>query len=630
LPSSEPPEPTDSNGRFKMLVQGVRDYAIFMLDPIGYVASWNLGAARIKGYSASEIVGKHFSVFYPQEAIDRGWPEHELAVARDVGTFEDEGWRVRKDGGLFWANVVITALRDEADRLLGFSKITRDLTERRAHEEALRMSEERFRLLVDSVRDYAIFMLDPNGVIVSWNAGARRIKGYSASEIVGKHFSTFYLQEALDRGWPEHELAVARREGRFEDEGWRIRKDGTKLWTNVVITAIHDSTGTLCGFAKVTRDLTERRRVERLEEEGRRTKEFLAMLGHELRNPLAPIHNAVTLLRLVGSTEPAVNRAHEIIERQARHLGRIVDDLLDLGRISTGNISVIREPLDLGALVSTTVTTLRSVFDDKRQQLLSVVPDAPVQILGDATRLSQVVVNLLTNANRYTPAGGHIELGLEIDGKYAQLVVRDDGVGLAPELLPRVFEPFVQGARSLDRADGGLGIGLALVRNLVSLHGGTVSASSHGEGRGSAFVVRLPLAVTEAPVRSEPSAPSPAAARRRVLVVDDNEDSAWSIAMLLETWGHEAHTAGDGPSALQRVAELEPDLVLLDIGLPGMDGYEVAERLRDVPCVVAAMTGYGQPEDDARSRAAGFVEHLVKPVDIDRLEKLLARVPSRP
>ncbi|HEX2200017.1 MAG TPA: PAS domain S-box protein, partial [Burkholderiales bacterium] len=355
-PDSKDQAPRPGEAQFRLMVESVRDYAIFMLDPEGYVLTWNTGAELIKGYRASEIVGRHFSQFYPPEAGD--FPTQELRVAAMQGRFEDEGWRVRKDGSRFWANVVITTLYGPDKKVLGFAKVTRDLTERREHEEQLRHSEERFRLLVDGVSDYAIFMLDVNGAVATWNSGAARIKGYRAEEIVGRHFRTFYPQDAIESGWPEHELRVAAAEGRFIDEGWRIRKDGSKFWAHVTITALRDEAGRLRGFAKLTRDLTERRRTEALETSGaerdallesernarilaqrsaRIKDEFLATLSHELRTPLNAILGWTQLLRSRGEPDRAeFQRAMEVIERNARAQVRLIDDLLDLSRILSG------------------------------------------------------------------------------------------------------------------------------------------------------------------------------------------------------------------------------------------------------------------------------------------------------
>jgi PAS domain S-box-containing protein len=282
---------------YRLMVDAASDYAIFALDLDGFIRSWNAGARKLKGYEADEVIGRHFSMFYPQELKDRHWPQHELAEALKVGRFEDEGWRIRKDGTRFWANIIITRLLGPGGELRGFSKITRDLSERRRQEELLRNSEERFRLLVESVKDYAIFMLDPSGHVVSWNPGAENNKGYKAAEIIGKHFSVFYPEELAHTGAPELELETALKKGRYRDEGWRVRKDGSRYWAGVVLTAIYDELGRHRGFAKVTRDLTESRKISALEDEGRRILQFIAMLGHELRNPLAPMTNAVALMR---------------------------------------------------------------------------------------------------------------------------------------------------------------------------------------------------------------------------------------------------------------------------------------------------------------------------------------------
>ena len=627
-----------SEERFRLLVESVHDYAIFTLDPQGIVTSWNVGAERMKLYRPDEIIGKHFSVFYPAEELARGWPDYELRTARAAGHFEDEGWRVRKDGTRFWANVVITAARDAQGDLVGFSKITRDLTERRRHEEEVRQSEERFRLMVEAVQDYAIFMLDPEGRVASWNAGAERIKGYRPSEILGQHFSRFYPPESIARGWPDEELARARATGRFEDVGWRLRKDGTRFWANVVITALHDRSGQLRGFTKVTRDLTERRRVEALEEEGRQINEFLAMLGHELRNPLAPIRNAVALMGAKGVADPTTSWARDVIERQVGHLSRLVDDLLDVGRITSGKITLQRETIDLVSVVSRAIEAARPLYDQRRQIVEIDLAKGGLHVDGDATRLAQVFINLLSNAAKYTPEGGHIWVQARREGDQAVVRVRDDGVGMTADLVPHVFDIFVQGDRSLERAEGGLGIGLTLVDRLVALHGGNVSARSAGPGLGSEFVVRLPMAE---PRRVEPPGDAaPASAERvpvrrlRVLVVDDNRDAVESMALLLGLWGHEVTTATEGAAALDLALRLQPDVVLLDIGLPGMDGYEVARRIRANEAmsktILVAMTGYGQAEDRQSARDAGFALHLVKPVEPAALQRALNAVTRPP
>ncbi|MDB5392306.1 MAG: luxQ 10, partial [Planctomycetaceae bacterium] len=352
--------PTDYSLReveqhFAELVAGVEDHAIFLLDVNGIVKSWNAGAKRIKGYEAHEIIGKSFTTFYTQDAIDSQWPQSELKFATEAGKFQDEGWRVRRDGTQIWANVVITALKDSEGIVRGFLKITRDLTTRKQAEEVLRQSEERLRLMIENVQDYAIFMLDPQGKVATWNLGAERIKGYSAEEIIGEHFSAFYTSEDLVSQKPERELAEAIKNGKVEDEGWRVRKDRSHFWANVIITALYDSDGTLRGFAKITRDLTDKRQVEALQIADRHKNEFLAMLSHELRNPLAPIRNGVALLKMSNTSDPLILDTMKMMERQVVHLVRLVDDLLDVSRIMTGKIHLDREPIDVGGFIERAV-----------------------------------------------------------------------------------------------------------------------------------------------------------------------------------------------------------------------------------------------------------------------------------
>jgi len=1079
----------ESDEHFSELVAGLSDYAIFLLDRNGYVLTWNAGAERIKGYRSDEIIGQHFSRFYPQDALSSGWPAHELEVAGATGRFEDEGWRVRKDGTKFWANVVITTLREPSGDVRGFLKITRDMTDRRQAEEKLRLSEERFRLLVEGVRDYAIFMLDPQGNVATWNAGAEAIKGYTADEIIGHHFSTFYPQSAIEEDWPSTELKRATELGRFEDEGWRIRKDGTKFWANVVITALQDESGTLRGFAKVTRDMTERhqaeenarrllkeevaRRVaeesateaqqareeerrqreqlhvtlssigdavivtdrdgnvtflnpvasdltgwqleeavgqpleivfpiineetrlkvenpvekvfrekrivelanhtsvitkdgreipvedsaapirvtpdgdivgavlvfrdvtaarraledhlylsaivesshdaiigndlngivtswnqgaeklygytaeeiigeslsilipaensdelpsvmkklshgerienfetervrkdgsrfmvsltispitneygkvvgaskiarditsakryetglrfladaskvmselldvrstfqkvaslavpntadwcavhvlddtgnpermaishidaervqlaedlyeryppspdaptglwnvlrsgqpeliphvsddmleaaakseehlrilrelglrsyiciplknkqgtfgaitfasaesgrvysaedlamaedlahrasiaienarlyEKVREAHRRKDEFLAMLSHELRNPLAPIRSGLEIL----SMEPANNRETlQVMQEQVDHVVRLVDDLLDVSRIMQGKIELRKNSCELTELVKRSSDVIRPLLISREQSFQCALPSQPVWLKADPVRLVQVIENLLSNASKYTDVGGRIELFVECDEGQVEIAVSDTGVGIDAELLPQVFELFTQSSRSLDRAQGGLGIGLTLVQRIVEMHGGTVKAHSEGAGKGSTFVVLLPTVPTPDQIEKK-SVPSAEIPRRRILVVDDNVGAAKMLLMLLKKLGdHEVEIAHDGNTAL---AQTEPDkagfdVVFLDIGLPEMNGYQLCQALRKRPTfqetVIVALTGYGRIEDRQKSHAAGFDEHLVKPPSIDQIKQVLAQARNRP
>jgi PAS domain S-box-containing protein len=622
------------NELYRLLVEGAKDYAIFALDPEGRVLTWNEGARRMKGYEAFEIIGQHMSVFYPPDALERNWPQQELAITSVQGRFEDEGWRVRKDGTRFWANVIISALHGEDGRLLGFSKITRDLTERRRQEESLRNSDERFRLLVEGVKDYAIFMLGPDGRVASWNAGAERIKGYAAHEIIGRHFSTFYTAESIARGWPEHELRVAAEVGRFEDEGLRVRKDGSTFVANVVITALYDRANRLRGYAKVTRDVSERKRVELLETGEKRTQEFLAMLAHELRNPLAPIAASLQVLLKNPSYDAEGELARRVIQRQLGQLTRVVDDLLDVSRVTQAAIQLRRRAIDLSATVREAAESARHWIDTHGHELDVRVPAGEVLVEADEERLTQVLTNLLHNAAKYTPRGGRITISLSVSDGEAVISVKDTGIGISPDLLETVFDLFVQGQQSLARTEGGLGVGLTLVKRLVNLHGGTVEAHSGGAGQGSEFIVRLPARpVPDSALARTPERQAGRGASRRVLVVDDNADAADMLAILLKEFGHDVRAASDGPSALSVARDFVPQVVLLDIGLPGMNGYEVAQRMRRLPgledAVYIAVTGYGQPSDRAESERAGICHHLVKPVDAGELQNLIAAETAR-
>ena len=615
--------------RYQLLIEAVIDYAIFVLSPDGVITSWNSGAEKLKGYSRDEIIGKHFSTFYEPEAVARGWPQFELQEATRTGRFEDEGWRVRKDGSRFWANVIITAVKDAAGNVTGFTKITRDLTERRAHEESLRASEERFRLLVDSVRDYGIFMLDANGTVRNWNVGAQSIQGYAADEIIGRHFSTFYTPEDQQSGKPKRELEIATAVGRVEDEGWRVRKDGTLYWANVVITALRNPHGELIGFGKVTRDMTDRRKLEELESSSRRMNEFLAMLAHELRNPLAPIRNAVSIMQLENLTSPLLRNCRDIIDRQLTHMTRLVDDLLDVGRLTTGKIKLRREVAPLAEVISRSVETVRPLLEARRHTLRVNQPPDPLYVNVDLTRIAQVLQNLLVNAVRYTPNGGLIQIDVEPAANFVGITVRDNGRGIDPSELESIFELFRQGDNGRSPDESGLGIGLTLARSLVEMHGGALEARSRGRGHGAAFHFRLPLGMQAAGAAEDDAALEVDSSARRVLVVDDNRDSADSTTDMLRLMGHKVESAYSGLEALHAAAQFKPDVVLLDLSMPGIDGYETLRRLRELPGLAnvfaVAMTGYGAEEDTRRTRASGFDAHLTKPAPLDALVGLLQR-----
>jgi PAS domain S-box-containing protein len=664
----------------RMLVDRVLDYAIFLLTPDGHIASWNAGAERLKGYTADEIIGQHFGRFYPESARRAGLPEHLLSIARAEGRVEDVGWRVRKDGSRFWADVVITALFDDAGTLKGFAKITRDLTERRAAEEQLRRSEERFRTLIDNVKDYAIFLLSPEGTVLSWNLGAQQLKGYAPSEIIGQSFERFYPPETRREGLPQRLLAIARAEGRVENEGWRVRKDGSRFWADVVITALRDEGGELIGYAKVTRDLTERRqaendraarlaaeraaeRIERLQvataalaaashpeqaaeiltdhaaralgaavaavgvpiEEGAwlqvldvravrpsilqahqrlgpddpyplvhawRTKralfleardeiankcpeltplltrsamnawaaiplavegrslgvlglafdvarvldadergfllalaevgaqamdrarlyaseqvarieaeaavraqdEFLSVAAHELRTPVAAVKATAQLaerIMLRGRPEPERIAGHlQRIGKAADRLGALIEDLLDVSRLRTGRVRLRCEQVDLRALVEEIVG--RYIAMDSGHQFSLSAPDRPLIVQADPLRIEQVVENLLSNAVKYSPNGGAIVLRLLHEGDGASLTVTDQGIGLPQGQEDRIFEAFGRGSNATAQQIQGLGLGLAICRQLVEVHGGRIWAASPGVGQGTTFSVWLP------------------------------------------------------------------------------------------------------------------------------------------
>jgi PAS domain S-box-containing protein len=518
-----------------------------------------------------------------------------------------------------------------------------DTTERRQAEEAKREIESRYTSLVQNIKDHSIFMMDLEGIITTWNTEAEKIIGYAAAEILGRNFSIIFTPEDLEAGVSKKELRVARETGRAEDERWHVRKDGSRFWALGIVTPMHDAAGNLTGFSKILRDMTERKCAElKLEEQAvalkeaeQRKNEFLATVAHELRSPLAPIRNALQVMRLAGGDDKAAEGSRAVIERQVEQMVRLVDDLLDLSRISGGKMNLRRKRIELAGVISAALEASRPLIESYGHALTVALPPQPIHLDADPTRLAQVFLNLLNNSAKYTPHGGHIWLTVEQRNGEAVVRVRDTGVGIAADMLPRIFELFTQVEGSLERSAGGLGIGLALVRRLVEMHGGTVEARSEGLGHGSEFLVRLPLIgqpTPEQPLESGNNEKVAAVPKRRILVVDDNHDSAISLGMMLSLMGNETRIAHDGQEGLEAATAFRPDLLLLDIGLPKLNGYEVCRRIREQPwskgMVIVALTGWGQEEDIRRSDEAGFNHHLVKPVDPAALEKLLGGLES--
>jgi PAS domain S-box-containing protein len=668
----------EGQDRFRLLIESVIDYGIFMLDTQGRVASWNAGAERLKGYSAADIIGKHFSTFYRPDEAASGKCERELEIAAHEGRFEEEGWRVRKDSSLFWANVVITAIRGETGELLGYAKVTRDLTERKSAEEELKRSEERLRLLITSVKDYAIFVLDPGGHVATWNTGAERLKGYTAEQIIGQHFSRFYPEADVKAGKCELELDVAARDGRFEDEGWRIRRDGTRFWANVVISPIVDAGGILLGFAKVTRDLSERKRHEeerlslaraeegrriaeehqtrtqalaeslrrardRAEESTRLKDEFLATVSHELRTPLNAILGWSRMLRAGSLDADKVSRAIDSILRNAISQNQIIDDLLDVSRIIAGQLRLDVDVLEINQIVAAAVDVVRPAAEAKGVELQVLLDPEAGAIRGDAGRLQQVLWNLLNNAVKFTPRAGTVTVTLRRESSAIRIEVSDTGKGIAPEFMARLFDRFTQEDAGISRTTGGLGLGLAIVKHLVELHGGTVAAHSAGESKGSTFIVTIPIAA----VNTTRVVPQPASAEQEtvsfpaelaglhVLVVDDELDARELVQIVLEQGGATVGLASSVAQALDAIASRKPDVIVSDIGMPDEDGYAFIRKLRALPreqggrIPAIALTAYARAEDRRRALGAGFQNHAAKPIEPQELVLVIANLVGR-
>jgi PAS domain S-box-containing protein len=498
-----------------------------------------------------------------------------------------------------------------------------------------RDGRDRQRLVVKGVPSYAIFSTDPQGMVSTWNLGAEGIFGYTQAEVVGQDVGIIFTPEDRQAGMAEAEMRGAEAEGRATDRRWHVKKDGRRFWADGVVIPLQDDSGQPRGYLKILRDMTEQRDLEEalrsrtaeLERADESRNEFLAMLAHELRNPLAAVRNAVTVVNRSGTRED-IDWAMTVIDRQVRNFAHLIDDLLDVARITQGKIRLKKQFLDAAPIVHHAAEAVRPLMEERGHEFRVVFGSTGLVVEADPTRLEEILVNLLSNAAKYTPVGGHIQLTAGVEDGQVVFVVKDDGVGIAPELLPRVFDLFAQGDRSLARAEGGLGIGLTVVRALAELHGGLASARSEGVGRGSEFIVRLPVAKPPETPRAAPVAVAPIAERpSRILVVDDNVDTAIGLSRLLRRSGFDPRPVHSGDQAIDEARKFRPEVVLLDIGLPGMDGFQVATALRREEhgreALLIAISGYSDDETQRRAKEAQFDHVLVKPIDYDALTNLL-------
>jgi PAS domain S-box-containing protein len=584
------------DGRYRLLVEAVTDYAIYMLDPNGIVASWNPGARRFKGYLPQEIIGQHFSLFYTDEDRKAGLPARALATARREGKFETEGWRVRKDGSRFWAAVVIDPIRSSSGEIVGYAKITRDLSDRKQAEQTLKVTEEQFRLLVRGVTDYAIYMLDTEGYITNWNLGAQRIKGYTPEAIIGKHFSQFYTDEDRANGEPNRALETAKREGKFEKEAWRVRKDGSRFWAHVVIDPLRDDTGTLLGFAKITRDITERRetqlRLDQAREALNQSQKMEAIghltggIAHDFNNLLMAISSSLELIRKRLPADPKLQLLLDNAMQGAERGAVLTKRMLAFARRQALNTEIIQIP-DL-------VRGMSDLLQRSLGQSISIETRFPLRlspINADANQLEMALLNLAVNSRDAMPEGGQIIIAAREEevsaisdpglkpGRYVRLSVTDNGEGMDAETLRRATEPFF----TTKGVGKGTGLGVPMVHGLAEQFGGRFNLRS-SMGEGTTAEIWLPAAErapVPAPVRSKIPAKESFYEPLVILCVDDDPLVLTNTVAMLEDFGHTAIAASSGRQALNVLREENAiDLVIADQVMPGMTGMELAKAIR--------------------------------------------------
>jgi len=630
-----------ASNRFRGEILAEVSDAVIAVDADQRVTYLNAAAERQYRVSAGDVLGHQLS-----QIFTRQWPSAEAEAATWAALREQGEWRGEvihrtHDGREIPVESSLTLLRDLDGTDAGMVSAIRDITDRTRAEEASRESEHRFRIMADGL-PLVIWVHDARGQLQFVNQPYCEFFGVTPEQVAGPNWQPLVHPDDV-AAYASAFSACVRDRRPFHAEVRARRFDGEWRWLESRAQPRFSASGEFLGMVGSSPDITERNHAEaklrqiaaELSESDRRKSEFLAMLAHELRNPLAPIRNMLQVLKLKGDDQNAVSSASQVIERQVGQMVRLVDDLLDVSRVSRGKIELRKERIGLASIIRQAEEAASPHCQSMNHELTVTLPSRPVEVDGDPVRLIQVVTNLLTNASKFTDAGGRIWLSVEGVGEQAVIRVRDNGIGINADNLPRLFQIFMQADTSLDRPAAGLGLGLALVKNLVEMHSGTVEVHSEGIGRGSEFVVRLPL-LPDAPIAETPEPVSTAATEnaakpssaKRILVVDDNRDSADSMAMILQIDGYATHTAYDGLQALEVAASFRPDVVLLDIGLPGLNGYEACRRIREQasgrPLQLVALTGWGQDEDRKKTAEAGFDVHLVKPVDYDQLLKLLA------
>jgi PAS domain S-box-containing protein len=619
----------ESERGFRLLVQSVVDYAIYMLDPSGVIASWNAGAERIKGFSAKEVIGRHFGMFYLPEDREAGLPAKSLETARSDGKFEAEGWRLRKDGSKFLASVVIDAIYEHGE-LIGFAKITRDVTARKRAEFALSDSESNFRLLVAGVTDYALYMLDPGGIVTNWNAGGQRIKGYAPHEIIGQHFSRFYTDADRANGRPARALRLAATQGRYEEEGWRVRKDGSFFWASVVIDPIRNDNGELLGFAKITRDITERReaqqQLEKVQQQLAESQKLDALgqltggVAHDFNNILMIVGgNIHTLKKLIGD-DARGRRAIESIETATQRGASLTNQLLTFARRQRVN----PEPINIDERLHSIRQVLETGLGGAVKLRIEAEPKL-WQVMVDVTELETALVNLVINARDAMPNGGEVaitarNITIEAEphrGEHVAITVADNGVGIPPDVISKVFDPFF----TTKPIGKGTGLGLSQVHGFAHQAGGTVSLRSE-LGHGTAFTICLPRGKGEHRADGEAVG---GGGTGTVLLVEDNPEVAYASTGLLEQLGYAVRWVSDASAALHELERDGIDIVLSDIVMPGnVDGLDLARAIkaRNPAMPILLATGYSE----AAQKAHADFPILRKPYQIHELSRALAKL----